>query len=166
MRLTRTSLDLADFTFHPDLDGLAFVGLWAQLGPYAVPLEQQARWIAYTWSGVQPAPTHDELCASLTRCVEQRTGVGYREQHEMAVRFGRLAGVDPGGAAAEALAVEDPELAAVLPLATVTADTFRLVGPDRDPAARERVLATFWAHSPPAVAAGVREALAAADAPR
>jgi dimethylaniline monooxygenase (N-oxide forming) len=166
VRLTRTSLDLADFTFHPDLDGLAFVGLWAQLGPYAVPLEQQARWIAYTWSGVVPAPTHDELCASLTRCVEQRLGVGYREQHEMAVRFGRLAGVDPGGAAAEELAAEDPELAAVLPLATVTADTFRLVGPDRDPGARERVLATFWAHSPPAVVAAVREALAAARAPR
>lgn len=163
VRLTRTSLDLADFTFHPDLDGLAFVGLWAQLGPYAVPLEQQARWIAYTWSGVLPAPTHEELCASLTRCVEQRLGVGYREQHEMALRFGRLAGVDPGGAAAPA---DDPELAAVLPLATVTADTFRLVGPDRDPGARERVLATFWAHSPPAVAARVREALATASAPR
>ena len=37
-------LQLADFTFHPDLPGLAFVGLWSQQGAYAVPLEQQARW--------------------------------------------------------------------------------------------------------------------------
>lgn len=153
VRLTRTSIDLADFTFHPDLDGLAFVGLWAQLGPYAVPLEQQARWVAYTWSGVLPAPSHEELRAALTRCVEQKLYVGYREQHEMAIRFGRLAGVDP-------VAVDDPELAAVLPRATVTADTFRLRGPDADPAARERVLTTFWAHCPPAVAAQVREELA------
>ena len=155
VRLTRTSMDLADFTFHPDLDGLAFVGLWAQLGPYAVPLEQQARWIAYTWAGVLAAPSHDELCAALRRCVDQQHNTGYREQHEMAVRFGRLAGVDPGAHVVD----DDRELAAVLPRATVTADTFRLGGPDRDPAARDRVLADFWAHAPRTVAAQVRTIL-------
>ena len=57
VRLTPTSMALADFTFHPDLPGLAFAGLWSQLGPYAVPLEQQARYIAYSWGGAIPAPT-------------------------------------------------------------------------------------------------------------
>lgn len=155
VRLTRTSLDLADFTFHPDLDGLAFVGLWAQLGPYAVPLEQQARWIAYAWTGVLPAPTREELQASLERCVTQQLGVGYREQHEMAIRFGRLAGVDPGAH----VDGSDPELAAVLPRTTVSADTFRLGGPDSDPGARDRVVAGFWAHAPVAVTNEVRALL-------
>ena len=71
----RTILDLdavhleADrYTFHPDLPGLALVGMWDQSGGYFVPLELQARWIAYTWgalsrrqvrltSGCQSTPT-------------------------------------------------------------------------------------------------------------
>jgi dimethylaniline monooxygenase (N-oxide forming) len=135
---------LAEFTFHPELDGLAFVGLWSQLGPYAVPLEQQARWIAYSWSGAIPAPDRAALEQGLRDCEEHAHHVGYREQHEMAIRFGRLAQVDPEG-------LDDPELAAVLPHATLTADTFRLVGPDADPTARARVLRDFRCYAPPAV---------------
>ncbi len=142
LALTPTSMELAEFTFHPDLEGLAFVGLWSQLGPYAVPLEQQARWVAYSWGGTIPPPDRAWLTAAVRRCVEQAYYTGYREQHEMAIRFGRLAGVDPAE-------VEDPELRLVLPLATVTADTFRLVGPDADPAAAGRVLRDFWRYSTP-----------------
>ena len=127
-------LELAEFTFHPDAPGLAFAGLWAQLGPYAVPLEQQARWIAYTWSGrVQELPDLRDLVAASR---EESHHVGYREQHEMALRFARLAGVDP-------VAVDDALLAAALPRAAMSADTFRLVGPDADPSAAERVVADF-----------------------
>ena len=36
-RNDRKGLQLAEFTFHPDLPGLAFVGLWAQQGSYPVP---------------------------------------------------------------------------------------------------------------------------------
>ena len=50
-------LDADRYTFHPDLPGLAFVGMWDQSGGYFVPLELQARWIAYTWGGAIPAPT-------------------------------------------------------------------------------------------------------------
>ena len=151
--LTPKSMQLAEFTFHPDLDGLAFVGLWPQLGPYAVPLEQQARWISYTWSGVIPAPSRETLELGVQECVRERHHLGYREQHEMAVRFARLAQVDPEG-------IEDPELAEVLPRATVTADTFRLVGPDADPQAHSRVLDDFWAFAPPHVRDDVRIRLA------
>src|SRR5258705_1108235 len=50
-------LDTDRYTFHPDLPGLAFVGMWDQSGGYFVPLELQARWIAYAWGGAVPATT-------------------------------------------------------------------------------------------------------------
>ena len=54
--LDAVHLDADRYTFHPDLPGLAFVGMWDQSGGYFVPLELQARWIAYTWGGAIPAP--------------------------------------------------------------------------------------------------------------
>ncbi len=156
--LTPTSMELAEFTFHPDLDGLAFVGLWSQLGPYAVPLEQQARWVAYTWGGAITAPDRAWLEAAVRRSADEAYYAGYREQHEMAIRFGRLAGVDPAD-------VDDPRLRTVLPLATVTADTFRLVGPDADPGAADRVLRDFWRYSTPKDRDAARAALSTAVVP-
>ena len=52
--LDATHIDLHLRTFHPALPGLAFAGLWDQAGPYFPPIELQARWIAYTWSGAVP----------------------------------------------------------------------------------------------------------------
>jgi dimethylaniline monooxygenase (N-oxide forming) len=46
--------DLYKFTFHPDLPGLSFVGMFDQIGPFFPTLEVQARWIAYTSSGAIP----------------------------------------------------------------------------------------------------------------
>ena len=67
-------LDADRYTFHPDLPGLAFVGMWDQSGGYFVPLELQARWIAYTWGGrhctAEPNPhrsTSAAVDASQTR---------------------------------------------------------------------------------------------------
>ena len=54
--LDAVHLDADRYSFHPDLPGLAFVGMWDQSGGYFVPLELQARWIAYTWGGAIPAP--------------------------------------------------------------------------------------------------------------
>src|ERR1700745_3992711 len=52
--------DLYKFTFHPGLAGLAFLGLWEQTGPYFPPLELQARWITYVWSGLRTPPTRGQ----------------------------------------------------------------------------------------------------------
>ena len=52
--LDAVHLDADRYTFHPDLPGLAFVGMWDQSGGYFVPLELQARWIAYAWGGAVP----------------------------------------------------------------------------------------------------------------
>lgn len=140
VNLTKKGIDLHQFTFHPDLPGLAFAGLWAQLGPYAVPLEQQARWIAYAWGGAAPMPDKADLRKGVATCRAEQHHVGYREQHEMAVRFARLAGVmpDPGA---------DRELAMILPKSPVTGDVFRISGPDALPDAADKVKALFWKYA-------------------
>ena len=40
--LDAVHMDADRYTFHPDLPGLAFVGMWDQSGGYFVPLELQA----------------------------------------------------------------------------------------------------------------------------
>jgi hypothetical protein len=50
-------IDLHNFTFHPELHGLVFLGMYEQVGPYYPVLELQARWIAYTMSGAVGAPS-------------------------------------------------------------------------------------------------------------
>ncbi len=138
--VSQKSLDLCQFTFHPDLPGLAFMGLWAQLGPYPVVLEQQARWIAYSWSGRIDAPTEAELRQGVQDCIEQEHHTGYREQHEMAVRFARLATTMPD-------AGDDTELATILPKCPITGEMFRISGPDSDPNAAAWVKTLFWRYA-------------------
>lgn len=139
--LTKSSIDLAEFTFHPDLPGLAFIGLFAQLGPYPVVLEQQARWIAGCWSGEIPMPSDEQLRQGVKDCVEQQHHFGYREQHEMALRFARLVGAVPR-------ADGDKELAAILPKCASTGELYRISGPGAFPWAPDWVKQHFWSHAP------------------
>ena len=69
--LDAVHLDADRYTFHPDLPGLAFVGMWDQSGGYFVPLELQARWIAYTWGGAIPSrvrPSSGRRSMPTVRC--------------------------------------------------------------------------------------------------
>ncbi len=140
INLTRKSLDLCEFTFHPDLPKLAFMGLWAQLGPYPVVLEQQARWIAYSWAGRGTMPSEEGLRAGVAACRSEGHHDGYREQHEMAVRFARLAGTMPETG-------DDAELALILPKSPIMGETFRISGPDADPGAAEWIKSLFWTYA-------------------
>ena len=73
--LDAVHLDADRYTFHPDLPGLAFVGMWDQSGGYFVPLELQARWIAYTWGGTIPrASEAEQRCRStpIVRSADRR----------------------------------------------------------------------------------------------
>jgi cation diffusion facilitator CzcD-associated flavoprotein CzcO len=98
----RTTLDLdadhldADrYTFHPELPGLAFVGMWNQSGGYFVPLELQARWIAYTWGGVV-APTSATDQRSAVAAYRSRRGTSQKTRLNLAaLTFARAAGVEP-----------------------------------------------------------------------
>lgn len=112
--VTRHGLDLVENTFHPALPGLAFVGLWCQVGPYLPPLEQQARFLAYVWSGEAAMPPASALSAS---------GGEDIYQHIQTVRFSRLNGSDPQGRVPAALQ-------RLLDQTAVTALTCRLAGAD------------------------------------
>jgi dimethylaniline monooxygenase (N-oxide forming) len=88
-------LDLYKFTFHPELPGLAFLGLFELIGPYFPVLELQGRWVAYTLSGARPAPSKDELEAGIGAYQARRGGPQALPTHAAALLFARAAGVDP-----------------------------------------------------------------------
>lgn len=148
VNLTTKSIDLSEFTFHPDLENLAFIGLYAQLGPYPVVLEQQARYIAYTWGGVVPAPTRAQLAKGVAECVEKGHHSDYRQQHEMSVYFAKLTGCDPAD-------VGDPELQEIIDNSAVTGEMFRITGPDALPDAADYIRSMFWKHGVPEIRADI-----------
>ena len=115
-------IDLADFTLHPDLDGLAFIGLYPLIGPYFPVLELQGRYLAYVWSGLVAA-TREQLAQGVAVYRAGRGGRQSRLMHLMAIRFARLAGVEPRPAQA-------PMLARALLFGPLTATSFRLQGRD------------------------------------
>jgi dimethylaniline monooxygenase (N-oxide forming) len=115
-------IDLADFTFHPEVDGLAFIGLYSLIGPYFPVLELQARYLACVWNGLIPA-TREQLTEGVASYRKGRGGRQSRLMHMMAIRFARLAGVEPAPA-------QMPKLARALMFGPLTATSFRLQGRD------------------------------------
>ena len=93
--LDAVHLDADRYTFHPDLPGLAFVGMWDQSGGYFVPLELQARWIAYTWGGAIPESTDAERRSAID-AYRARRGMSQKSRMNLvALTFARAAGVEP-----------------------------------------------------------------------
>ncbi|HYY29032.1 MAG TPA: NAD(P)-binding domain-containing protein [Chthoniobacterales bacterium] len=117
-------VDLYKYTFHPDLAGLAFLGLWEQTGPYFPPLELQARWITYVWSGIVPFPPRDQMNAGIAAYRSKRGESQLQAMHLMALLFAREANVEPD-------LREWPQLARALLFGPLSAISFRLSGPDR-----------------------------------
>ncbi len=116
-------IDLADFTFHPELEGLAFLGMIPQTGPYFPVLELQARWLAYAWGGACPAPSAEHTAEALAEYRAARSGPLIQPMHAVALRFARLAGVEPDP-------TDWPGIARALLFGPLTAASFRLAGPD------------------------------------
>jgi hypothetical protein len=116
-------LDLYNFTFHPELPGLAFLGLLEVVGPYFPVLELQARWIAYTLSGSQAAPPKDQLEAGVAAYRSRRGGPQALPMHVAALMFARAAGVEPD-------LERWPELGRALMFGPLTPMSFRLTGRD------------------------------------
>ncbi|MGH8783893.1 MAG: flavin-containing monooxygenase [Cupriavidus necator] len=90
-----TSLDLYAHTFHPDLKGLAFVGLYNLVGPYLPVMELQARWIAYVLAGHVVMPSRARMEQGLEACRAMRERGQQPVLHELAVSLARHAGVEP-----------------------------------------------------------------------
>jgi dimethylaniline monooxygenase (N-oxide forming) len=134
LNLDTQHADLYKFTFHPDLACLACLGLWEQTGPYFPPLELQARWITYVWSGIREFPSPDEMKAGIKDYRSKRAESQLQSMHLMTLLFARAAGVEPN--------LEDwPDLARLLLFGPLSAVSFRLNGPDKLPDAAMRIVA-------------------------
>jgi dimethylaniline monooxygenase (N-oxide forming) len=129
--LDSTHMDVDRYTFHPDLPGLAFVGMWDQSGGYFVPLELQARWIAYTWGGTIPAMSETSQRSSIAACRARRGMPQKTRMNLAALAFAGAAGVEPS--------VENwPQLRRALLFGPLAPSCFRLEGPDALPDAAAR----------------------------
>jgi dimethylaniline monooxygenase (N-oxide forming) len=95
IRADSKTLDLYQHTFHPDLPGLAFVGFYYLVGPYAPVLELQGRWIATAWSDVHELPDRAALLAGIDRWRQQKRVTSDVFLHDLAVALAVEAGVEP-----------------------------------------------------------------------
>ena len=69
--------------------------MWDQSGGYFVPLELQARWIAYTWGGAVAAPSEAEQRLSINAYRSRRGTPQKTQMNVAALTFARAAGVEP-----------------------------------------------------------------------
>ena len=131
LNLDAVHLDADRYTFHPELPGLAFVGVWDQSGGYFVPLELQARWIAYTWGGAIAPPSESDQQLAID-AYRSRRGLPQKTQMNLAaITFARAAGVEPH--------LENwPQLRRALLFGPLAPSCFRLEGPDALPDAPAR----------------------------
>jgi hypothetical protein len=121
--LDEVHLDADRYTFHPDLPGMAMVGMWDQSGGYFVPLELQARWIAYTWGGAIPPPDDGEQRQTITDYRARRGSSQKTRMNLAALTFARAAGVEPH--------LDNwPNLRRALLFGPLAPSCFRLEGPD------------------------------------
>jgi hypothetical protein len=88
-------MDADRYTFHPELPGLAFMGMWDQAGGYFVPLELQARWIAYSWGGAIPAISATDQRSAIDAYRSNRGTPQKTRMDLAALTFARAAGVEP-----------------------------------------------------------------------
>jgi hypothetical protein len=124
-------LDLYECTFHPDLPGLAFAGMFQVAGPYLPPIELQARWIAYAWSGARPLPSLHTMAERMA--TDSTRGADKHHLASLMMRFARLAGVEPG-------IQRFPELRNALIHGPMVPASFRISGRDSMIEAASRVL--------------------------
>jgi hypothetical protein len=126
--LDAVHLDADRHTFHPDVPGVAFVGMWDQSGGYFVPLELQARWIAYAWAGVVAPPSESAQRRAIDVCRHRRGRSQKTRMNLVALTFAYAAGVEP-------VLANWPDLRRALLFGPLAPSSFRLDGPDALPEA-------------------------------
>ena len=123
-------MDVDRYTFHPDLPGLAFMGMWDQSGGYFVPLELQARWMTYTWGGAIPAISESDQRLAIDAYRANRGLPRKTRMNLVALTFARAAGVEPR--------LDNwSHLRRALLFGPLAPSCFRLEGPDALPDAPE-----------------------------
>jgi dimethylaniline monooxygenase (N-oxide forming) len=128
-----THIDLYKHTFHPDLPGLAFLGILELIGSNFPALELQARWIAYVFSGARPAPSMEEMQAGVATCKARRSWPQWVAMHHATLMFARELDVEPD-------LQQWPHLARELLFGPMSALSFRLCGHDSLPQAEQRLV--------------------------
>ncbi|UOQ71532.1 flavin-containing monooxygenase [Hymenobacter cellulosilyticus] len=131
VNLDQKFLDLHDFTFHPALPNVAFMGMFEQIGSYFVSAELQARWIAGCWSGTCASPTASEMAAGLASFQQFRQFRRITTCQEVAELLATNLGVAPS-------LPRYPELAQELFFGLLAPAQFRMEGPGSQPDARTR----------------------------
>jgi hypothetical protein len=131
VNLDHKFLDLHDFTFHPALPNVAFMGMFEQFGSYFVSAELQARWIAACWSGVCALPGARAMAAGLAEFQQFRQHRGLTTCQEVAELFSTNLDVAPSLA-------RYPELAQELFFGMLAPAQFRMEGHGRQPDACAR----------------------------
>lgn len=134
VQATHQHLNLHHFTFHPDLPNFAFMGLFAQVGPYFATLELQARWIAACWSGQYALPTTAEMQQGLAEFEQFKQ---HREEalcYETLEMFSHDLGVAP-------TLDRYPDLAREVFFGLLAPAQFRIEGHGRRPDALARFIA-------------------------
>ena len=126
-------MDLFNFSFSPELEGLAVIAQFSLIGPFFPTAELQARYIAYTWAGVIPRPTREEMLAGIARDKSMRAPDHTVLMHMLAIRFARLIGAEP-------VVRDHPEMERALMFGPLAAISFRISGPDRLGNAKEEFL--------------------------
>lgn len=134
-------IDLHEHTFHPDLPGLSFIGLYDAIGPTFPVLELQARWIAYALAGMRPMPTREAMLRGVEIARGRRGGPTGIPMPDLALLFAGNAGVEPE-------LKNWPALQRALLAGPLSAVSFRLEGPDAlpDAAARTKAAAAAFGH--------------------
>lgn len=130
------ALDLYKDSFHPELAGLAFLGLYNLVGPKLPVLELQARWIARVFAGHARLPPMEELRAGVADARARRARGELPVMHGAALAFAALAGVVPEPE-------RWPDLAERLSSGPLSPTSFRLEGPASCPDAPRRLAREF-----------------------
>jgi flavin-binding monooxygenase-like protein len=123
LRVDDYSLDLYRHTFSPELDNLAFMGMHDQVGPLFPVLELQARWIAYSWSGLVQPVTREAMREAIRQFQPAREARLKTFMHQMAIGLSREIGAEPDLSA-------HPELTRAAMFGPLAAVSFRISGPD------------------------------------
>ncbi|MCG8530049.1 MAG: FAD-dependent oxidoreductase [Desulfovibrionales bacterium] len=133
IQLTRKHIPLAWQTFHPAYPTLAFLGFWFHSGSVFVSTEQQARFVAYVFSGVQKPPAQGAMERELQRYMRQKASYGKVSLTTYSQTLSKV-----GGFAVDLYAY--PELARYLLFGPMTSSSFRLNGIDALSDAPQRIM--------------------------
>ncbi|KAI0566428.1 dimethylaniline monooxygenase [Gracilaria domingensis] len=134
-------LDLYDYTFHPDVVNMAFVGMFPPGSAYTPMVDNQSRWVARVFSGDSQLPAFDEMRKGVQQYKQYRSSPNSRF---VVVGYDILDVLAEHGGFEVDLA-KYPELSKALLFGPMVPAQFRLFGEDKSKHAMEDTIRQFEA---------------------